>query len=337
MLKSPGPVWAAGELIALGAAMGSELLDEMRPSLADIRMTLQATDEFFLRSVDSTNRLLDCDLVRTLIWTAIWTSNVKHITASHSNLEYGGLERLPPDELRQPVSILALANSLRMPYETARRHANALVGNGMATMVKGRGLLVPLHILEDPRTFDAINANHGNVVRYIGDLKRRGFDFRPHRKLSAHVLCGENPASCVRSVLRVHVDFIMRVVDFLNQRHDNDFTAGIIYTAILVANLAPHAGRPATAAGTFPPDAHRRPVPVLAIANSLRIPYETARRYCGRLTQGGLLRRIGHQGLIVPQAVQQQREDEKTMRWNYRHVQRFITDLQRAGLALPAD
>lgn len=317
--------------------MRSELLDEMRPSLADIRMMLQATNEFFLRSVDSTNKLLDRDLVRTLIWTAIWTTNVKHITASHSNLEYGDLERLPPDELRQPVSVLALANSLRMPYETVRRHASALVSDGMATMVKGRGLLVPLNILEDSHTFDAISANHGNVIRYIGDLKRKGFDFRPYRKSSVRSTAAENPASCIRSVLRVHVDFIMRVVDLLNQHHDDDLTAGIIYTAILAANLAPHVGLPDAAAGLFPSDDCRRPVPVLAISNSLRIPYETARRYCGRLTREGLLRRVGNQGLIVPQAVQQQREDEETMRWNFRHVQRFVADLQRAGLALPVD
>ena len=46
-----------------------------------------------------------------------------------------------PDEQRLPVSALAISNSLRLPYETVRRHANGLLKDGIC-LSAGRGALV---------------------------------------------------------------------------------------------------------------------------------------------------------------------------------------------------
>jgi hypothetical protein len=35
--------------------------------------------------------------------------------------EFGGLDDIPPDELRTPVSVYAVSRFLRLPYETTRR------------------------------------------------------------------------------------------------------------------------------------------------------------------------------------------------------------------------
>lgn len=77
------------------------------------------------------------DLLRGLVYTAIWTANVKHIT----NTAPAATRTVLPDELRLPVSALAISNSLRLPYETVRRHANGLLKDGTCLSV-GRGALV---------------------------------------------------------------------------------------------------------------------------------------------------------------------------------------------------
>lgn len=77
------------------------------------------------------------DLLRGLVYTAIWTANVKHVT----NTAPAATRAVLPDELRLPVSALAISNSLRLPYETVRRHANGLLKDGICLSV-GRGALV---------------------------------------------------------------------------------------------------------------------------------------------------------------------------------------------------
>ena len=79
------------------------------------------------------------DLLRGLVYTAIWTANVKHVT----NTAPAASLTVLPDELRLPVSALAISNSLRLPYETVRRHANSLVQDGICLRVGRGGLVVP--------------------------------------------------------------------------------------------------------------------------------------------------------------------------------------------------
>ena len=56
------------------------------------------------------------DLVRGLVYTAIWTANVKHVT----NTPAAGARGVLKDSQRLPVSVLAISNALRLPYETVR-------------------------------------------------------------------------------------------------------------------------------------------------------------------------------------------------------------------------
>ena len=56
------------------------------------------------------------DLMKRLVYTAIWTANVKHIT----NSAPAAMRAVLPDSQRQPVGVLAISRSLRLPYETIR-------------------------------------------------------------------------------------------------------------------------------------------------------------------------------------------------------------------------
>ncbi len=81
----------------------------------------------------------DGDIMKGLVFTAIWAANVKHVT----NSAPAAHRSILPDHYRLPVSARAISDSLRLPYETVRRHADTLVKEGTCTRVGRQGLIVP--------------------------------------------------------------------------------------------------------------------------------------------------------------------------------------------------
>ena len=79
------------------------------------------------------------DVVKGLVFTAIWTANVKHL----ANTAAVDVRDVLDDRHRQPVSVLEISKMLGLPYETARRHAQALMSDGLAVRVGNRGLIAP--------------------------------------------------------------------------------------------------------------------------------------------------------------------------------------------------
>jgi len=140
------------------------------------RALLRVCSDYVARCVDVLGRLYDNDFAAGLVHTAIWMANVDGIRRGPENLTYGALHVLPPDGLRQPISISALAAGLAMPFETARRHVNKLLRARMAVRT-GKGLVVPRAVLEQPRVIESARAVHAHSVRLVAELYRAGFDF----------------------------------------------------------------------------------------------------------------------------------------------------------------
>src|SRR3569833_2444054 len=117
----------------------SEVAHTAPPLPGNVRAILRVGNEFFLRTLDSMASLADDDLVKALVYTAMWTANVKHITHSvAANQQFSAFTSLPPDEMREPVSVMALSNALRIPYESVRRGGRAGRGGGRGGR-RGRG------------------------------------------------------------------------------------------------------------------------------------------------------------------------------------------------------
>ena len=108
------------------------------------------------------------DLLKGLVFTAIWTANVKHVT----NTARAATSSMLPDTLRQPVSVLAISRSLRLPYETVRRHADVLVREGLAERAGRQGVFVPTHVAEG--TMAGSVAGHRLVMAFLDELRRGG-------------------------------------------------------------------------------------------------------------------------------------------------------------------
>ncbi len=304
----------------------------------NVRAIMRVGADFFLRSIDSMARVMNDDLILSLVYSAMWTANVKHITNSAANIEYGALEHLPPDAMRAPVSAMALANSLRMPYETVRRYVHALLKAGMCVRIGHKGYIVPNDVLARPSQHKAILEGLPSLQRFLGDLKRAEFNFEPYRRVLPNTVPippdGATPAN-IRSLLRAGTELILRGIDMLGRLRGDDFLAGLLFTAIWTANVQHITASPENlkfgGLHELPPDELRRPVTVHALAASLRIPYETLRRTANRLVQDGVAVRIGNKGLIVPRHQLVDLDSYDTVRRSYANIVRAVADLHRAG------
>jgi DNA-binding transcriptional ArsR family regulator len=108
------------------------------------------------------------DLMKGLVFTAIWTANVKHVTNTAAAGDRGILQ----DSQRMPVSALAMSRSLRLPYETVRRHADALLKEGQCVRVGRKGLVVmaSTHRGHVPTSATAYHI----VMAFLAELRNAG-------------------------------------------------------------------------------------------------------------------------------------------------------------------
>jgi hypothetical protein len=106
------------------------------------------------------------DVIDGLLMAAISQANVAQITRSPElQRAYATLDQVPPDEMRRPVSISAIANSLRIPFETARRRIAALTELGVIKVVP-KGVIIPQGPLNSP--FYRMTAEaHYSLVRTL--------------------------------------------------------------------------------------------------------------------------------------------------------------------------
>lgn len=140
-----------------------------RRSLTPDQMVIAtASTRQLLAGIRMLGDLWNGDLLRALVFTAIWTANVKHVT----NTAPAASQTVLSDDQRLPVSVLAISSSLRLPYETVRRHAMALEKAGICHRVGRQGLVVPAeaHRKMASGTVQA----HGILTALLADLRRAG-------------------------------------------------------------------------------------------------------------------------------------------------------------------
>lgn len=289
----------------------------------------QAGSRFLLRSLNGLAALHEDNLASGLIFNAISVANVRHITATPTNNVHGTLDSIPPDRLRRPVSVLALAGLMRLPYETVRRHVRSMLERGVCVRVDSRGIVIPSQIHDHPARHQAIRSGYPNLVGLIDDLERCGFDFEPYRRRQYHTV--PTPAegavpSNIRALLRVCLEFVADGAAQLGLRHGGDVLKGAVFSAICMANERHAAGE----LGGPLPDALREPVSTSMLAADLRLPYETARRYAGRLMREGMVERRG-KGFVVPVAQLHTPAQLRALRDGYARVAHLVADLRRAG------
>jgi DNA-binding IclR family transcriptional regulator len=205
--------------------------------------------------------------LESLLVMAINQANIAPLTRDpKARKRYGALEAPAQDHERRPVSVRAVAASMRLPYETARRNVRKLEERG-ACVTSEAGVLVPAGFMLSPAYFEmAQTANARMRDLYFHLAARDLLDPLP----AANYQEAEPP---VRGAVRLLSDFLLRTAEALVVRF-GDLTAALAFLPMLAAAAGAEEGEPA-------------PATVAELARRTGLPAETVRRKVATLTARG--------------------------------------------------
>jgi hypothetical protein len=138
------------------------------------RAAARISANYLLRCLRLITDLHQGELLNAIICQAIIGANTRHLNDPADAVRLGFDDTgLPPDVVRKPISILALADSLGLPFETTRRHVARLEAAGACKRVRG-GVIVPTSALADQRFYEAAQTNLAYVQAFVRNLRRAG-------------------------------------------------------------------------------------------------------------------------------------------------------------------
>jgi hypothetical protein len=157
--------------VADAAATAWTRLPEETDEAALARSVARLTAEYLLRALELLAKGYG-DIRAGIVAQAIVTANTAHLDARLGGpLRYAAIDDPGPDEVRRPVSIARLADSLGVPYETMRGQAHRLVKAGLCARVEG-GLIVPQAVVEKPVAVSVMLENVAHLRKLVRDLQR---------------------------------------------------------------------------------------------------------------------------------------------------------------------
>jgi DNA-binding Lrp family transcriptional regulator len=265
------------------------------------------------------------DVVDGLLFAAIQAANVSAISSDPElQVRYAILADAPPDELRRPVSISAIAHSLRMPFETARRRVQALAQVG-AMVVTSRGVLVSHQALGHPDFLGNVVLRHERLREFYFETRDLGL-LPPAPHLMPNRVWDAPP---LRLTNRLIWEYMLRVADDLGATV-GDATNGLILLAMAEANTEGF-GPQALAAWARDPLALARPVRNGRLAQRLNFSTETLRRYVIALESRGFCMR-GPLGLTALAPPFSREALERLVQDNLVNLQRLFVRLRQFGV-----
>lgn len=313
-----------------------------RPALSAISAADEQTGRLRLTSRLTAAYLLDTiaivrgegHLLDTLLASAIIQANVAEIV-QHADLQlaFAESDALPPDDMRRPVSVNALASSLNVPFETVRRRVAGLVRDGYCVAVEG-GVIVPSAVLIRPKYYADAFRGYERLRAFYYQL--RDLDLlQDLPSPSVDLAAGAFP---VRAVARLVGAYVLRIVEMLGKAGilaEGDLVDALILLEAFrtnVEHLAQDLGsRVAFGPGNVVSDSQRRPVSVAALAKRLGMPQETVRRRVSALVARGACRRVGG-GVIVPSELLAHPFLRRSLSGNAANLQRLFGSLARLGV-----
>ncbi len=144
----------------------------MSDEYLDARAAVRSATDYILRWVEIANETHGVDIIYSLVFTTLWAGNVSHLKGR----TYAGVDDIPPDEERRPITIRQVADSLGLPYETVRRRVVEMLKRGMARKVGREGFIVPGEALGRPEMVNSLKRSHGSLLRFLKDLKGLGIE-----------------------------------------------------------------------------------------------------------------------------------------------------------------
>jgi hypothetical protein len=113
-----------------------------------------------------------------LIVHAIVRANTGHVDFRTDDPEILAPDAAVHDEVRRPISVNRLAQSLGLPFETTRQCVNRLIKAGTCVRVEG-GVIVPKEAVQRTEVTAALLANVEVMRRLMRDLQAMGLTIEP--------------------------------------------------------------------------------------------------------------------------------------------------------------
>lgn len=301
-------------------------IEPASPPDADARLALawrlaRPTMNFIL-AVEEVSRARE-DIVDGLLLAAIQSANVATISSDPElQVAFAIMADAPPDELRRPVSVNAIAQSLRMPFETARRRVQRMVRRGVLE-VTSKGVRVSRATLGASPLVDNAMRRHEQLRAFYLEVRALGL-VAPQP--AAHAGWEAPP---LRLTNRLIWEYLLRVTDGLGALV-GDTTNGLIMLSMIRDNIG-ELPPGQLAAWTADPAAMARPVRNRVLAQRLNLSSETLRRYVIALEQQGFCWR-GPQGLVAVIPPASRETLDRVVTDNLSNLQRLLARLRQFGV-----
>jgi DNA-binding transcriptional ArsR family regulator len=139
-------------LVAEAARFGVAARHRCAPAAPDATLQIaRLSTNYFVQGLCLISRRAQLDVLSALVMITIGLMNTETITRDRElGGRYGGLDDIPPDDLRAPVKAYAISRFLMLPYETARRTTLRLVELGLAARNEAGGLTMPSEVFARP-------------------------------------------------------------------------------------------------------------------------------------------------------------------------------------------
>jgi DNA-binding Lrp family transcriptional regulator len=267
------------------------------------------------------------DPLDRIILAAIAQANVEGLTADAEQLRrYGTLADLPPDELRRPVSISAIASGTGMAFETVRRRVRRLSAEGLCE-AGPEGVRITSRMISRAENEATLGKTYELVRGLYLRLKANGcLEELADRNMPAY-----SGAPPIRAAARLTFGHFLRMIAGL-VRAVGDLTTALILIATLRENSEHTADLPAVVVSQgLMPDELKVPTNAATIAAVLELGESTVGRRLTRLVrEGRCLKRRG--GVIVATAYVQRPEIMALLQFNYTSLLRLFEPLQQLGV-----
>ena len=282
----------------------------LRPRMSDMPQTAELAAPrqvarlavgHYLDTAEILTQCLKVDLGAGVVFLSISRMNwLRLLQDQELALRYAGLHQIPPDDIRDPVSVYRLARELSLPYETVRRNVNVLVKLGHCARSDSGGVIVTQQFMTSDLAIEMGDRTLVLATKLVADLARCGISVPAAIAL---------PGDIRNHVGRLSIRHFLGLAELMASQLQLDLMSGLVMLAIISANTKAIRENEALAANyssmeNIPPDAVREPVSVYTLAKRLSLPYETTRRYVLGLIEKGLCVRLASGGIVVPNHAQ---------------------------------
>lgn len=294
------------------------------PELVSVRIAGRLGMDFFhsyLRIIGDGHELTD-----GLLLLSIGQANVEHLDREDDPAaRHADIADPPPLEALRPISVNAVAGTLRIPFETVRRRVNRLVAT-RACLSTPRGVLLPAQTWSSEqhrfRVF-AVHQHLRNLYFGLQDLRI----LRPTRTRSAPERLP------LLAVDRLAASYTLRQLNAL-ATHFGDVDLGLLVLQVirLTTDHLDDTYTEFTQRDDLVTDTLRRPVAVSTLASRLGASGETIRRHAHELTKRGWLARDAKGAVYLTREMLREPRWAAARQENVANLNRLFTGLADAGV-----